>query len=166
MRRIRVFLGWLVRTGAFIRNILRKLVNQISVRSMNLHPVEPRLNRTLRCLLIIPHNFPNLLLGQLPRHIPPLDRNRASRRKPILPRWSFCIQHILLRRPTRCPELAIDETPPGVHGVGDTFPCGDLCGSVNSGDIGVARCAGGDECCFGDEEGAWGGGALGVVFYC
>lgn len=50
-----------------------------------------------------------------------------------------------------------------MNGVGDAFPCGDFRSSVNSGDVGEARCAGGYECCFGDEEGAWGGGALGVI---
>lgn len=53
-----------------------------------------------------------------------------------------------------------------MHGVGYAFPCSDLCSSIDSRDVGVARGAGGDESCFGDEEGAWGGGALGVVFYC
>lgn len=153
-------------TGAFIRNILRKLVDQISVRSMNLHPVEPRGNRILRCLLIIPHNSPNLLLRQLPRHISPFNSNRTSRRKPILPCWHLCTQHFLVRRPAQRPKLAIDKTLPGVHGVGHAFPCSDLCSSIDSRDVGRARGARGDESCFGDEEGAWGRGALGVVFYC
>ena len=53
----------------------------------------------------------------------------------------------------------------GVDGVGDLLPCGDLVVVPDSWNVRVAGGLGRDEGCFGDEEGAGNGGALGVVFF-
>lgn len=51
-----------------------------------------------------------------------------------------------------------------MDGGGDAFPGGDLVLVVDAGDGGVAACFVGDEGRFCDEEGAWVGGSLLVVF--
>ena len=53
-----------------------------------------------------------------------------------------------------------------MHRGGYLSPLRDLCGGVDTGDVAVAGGAGGNDCRFGDEEGARDGGPLSVVLCC
>jgi len=149
--------------SACVCSLLRKLINEVAVGTVDLHAIETSLLDSVGssggvCLDVLL----NLVLSQRTRSGSTLS-NRNIRRRNQIPRARRALI-LLIRHTPQSPKLQPQETALLVDSVRDLLPSGDLLVGEDLRDVGVA--AGGlvDDGCFGDEEGAGDAGALGVVF--